>query len=91
MKKLQSQIILYQTEDGKTRVEVRFEHENVWLTQKLMAELFDTTPQNITQHLKNIYAEKEASQRATCKDFLQAQVEGGRNIKPQKSAIDKIV
>ena len=40
-----SQIIIYQTEDGKTRVEVRFEHENVWMTQKLMAELFDTTKQ----------------------------------------------
>ncbi len=76
-----AQIILYQTEDGKTRVEVRFEHENVWLTQKLMAELFNTTPQNITLHLKNIYLEGELSEEATCKDFLQVQKEGNREIR----------
>ena len=75
------QIIIYQTEDGKTRVEVRFEHENVWMTQKLMAELFDTTPQNITLHLKNIYQELEVDKSSTCKDFLQVQTEGNRSIK----------
>jgi len=75
-----SQIIIYQTDDGKTRVEVRFEHENVWLTQKLMAELFGTTPQNITQHLKNIFADSEVDQDTTCKDFLHVQSEGDRKI-----------
>ena len=54
-----SQIIIYQTEDGKTRVEVRFEYENVWLTQKLMAELFQTTVANINTHLKNIFQSRE--------------------------------
>ncbi|MFH1959300.1 MAG: virulence RhuM family protein [Patescibacteria group bacterium] len=75
-----SQIIIYQTDDGKTRVEVRFEHQNVWLTQKLMAELFGTTPQNITQHLKNIFADSEVDQDATCKDFLHVRSEGDRKI-----------
>ena len=56
-----TQIIMYQTEDGKTRVEVRFEHENVWLTQRLMAELFGTTIANINIHLKNIFQNGELS------------------------------
>lgn len=66
----QSQIILYQTEDGKTRVEVCFEQENVWLTQKLMAELFETTIANINIHLKNIFQTGELQQNSVIKDFL---------------------
>ena len=75
-----SQIILYQAEDGTTKIEVRLENENVWLTQKMMAELFQTTPQNITIHLKNIFDEGELKEDATCKDFLQVQNEGSRNV-----------
>lgn len=75
-----NQIAFYQTADGSVNVEVLYADENIWLTQKKMAELFDTTPQNITQHLKNIYVENESDRRATCKDFLQVQIEGGRNI-----------
>jgi hypothetical protein len=75
-----SQIIIYQTENGKIKLDVRLENETVWLTQKLMAELFQTTPQNITIHLKNIYEEGELSEEATCKDFLQVQKEGSRNV-----------
>ena len=75
-----SQIIIYQTENGQTKLDVRLENETVWLTQKLMAELFRTTPQNITIHLKNIYDEGELSEDATCKDFLQVQKEGNRSI-----------
>ena len=73
------ELILYQTEDGKTRLEVRLQDETVWLTQKLMAELFQTTPQNITTHLKNIFHEGELDEAATCKDFLQVQIEGNRS------------
>lgn len=83
--KKDDQITIYETEDGKARIEVRFENENVWLMQKQIAELFDTTPQNITQHLKNIYAEGEADQTATCKDFLQVQQEGERTVKRNTS------
>ncbi len=71
-----SEIILYQTEDGITKIDVRLENETVWLTQKLMAELFQTTPQNITIHLKNIFEEGELEEISTCKDFLQVQKEG---------------
>lgn len=80
-KKLQdNQIAFYQTVDGSINIEVLYADENIWLTQKRMAELFDTTPQNITQHLKNIYAENEADKITTCKDFLQVQSEGGRDV-----------
>lgn len=75
-----SQIIIYQTENGETKLEVRLENETVWLTQKLMAELFQTTPQNITIHLKNIFEEGELDEKATCKDYLQVQMEGGRKV-----------
>ena len=76
-----SQLIIYQTESGKTKIEVRLENETVWLTQKLMAELFQVTPQNITQHLNNVYKERELSRQATCKEFLQVQKEGTREVK----------
>ena len=76
-----NQIAFYQSPDGSVNIEVLFAGENIWLTQKKMAELFDTTPQNITQHLKNIYTEGEVEQKSTCKDFLQVQQEGNREIK----------
>lgn len=75
-----SELILYQTEDGITKIDVRLENETVWLTQKLMAELFQTTPQNITIHLKNIFEEGELDEISTCKDFLQVQKEGTRQV-----------
>ncbi len=80
MKPSKSELILYQTEDGITRIEVRLQDETVWLTQKLMAELFQTTPQNITIHLRNIFNEGELDEGATCKDFLQVQTEGNRHV-----------
>ncbi len=76
-----SQIIIYQTENGETKLDVRFQDETVWLTQKLMAELFQTSPQNITIHLKNIFEEGELDEGATCNDFLQVQKEGNRVVK----------
>lgn len=81
MQENKSQIIIYQTENGETRIDVRFQDETVWLTQKLMAELFQTTSQNITIHLKNIFEERELEEEATCKDFLQVQKEGNREVK----------
>ena len=75
-----NELILYQTEDGKIKIEVRLQDETVWLTQKLMAELFQTTPQNITIHLRNIFSEGELDETATCKDFLQVQIEGSRQV-----------
>lgn len=60
-----SQFIIYQSEDGRTRLDVRFVDETVWLTQALMGELFSTTPENVLMHLKNIFSEGELDQNAT--------------------------
>ena len=76
-----SQFIIYQTEDGQTKLDVRFVDETVWLTQLLMAELFNTTPENVLMHLKNIYQENELEQIATTKDFLVVRQEGNRQVK----------
>ena len=81
MQENNSQIIIYQTESGETKLDVRFQDETVWLTQKLMAELFQTSSQNITIHLKNIFEEGELEEKATCKEFLQVQKEGNREVK----------
>ena len=76
----QSEIILYQTEDGHTRIQCRFENDTLWLTQAQIAELFQTTPQNVTLHLKTIFGERELLEAATCKDYLQVRKEGGREV-----------
>ena len=78
-----SELIMYQSEDGVTRIDVRMENETVWLSQAQMAELFQTTPQNVTTHIKNIYEDGELVQSATCKDYLQVQNEGGREVSRQ--------
>jgi hypothetical protein len=84
MQENNSQIIIYQTESGETKLDVRFQDETVWLTQKLMAELFQTSSQNITMHLKNIFEEGELEEKATCKEFLQVQKEGNREVKREQ-------
>ena len=63
-------ILLYQTEDGRQRIEVRLVNETVWLTQKLMAELFSTTMANINMHLRNIFKEVELQKISVIKDYL---------------------
>lgn len=70
------EFLLYETEDGRTRVECRFAEDTLWLSQAMMAELFQTSPQNITLHLKALYAEGEITAEATCKSYLQVQSEG---------------
>lgn len=75
-----NRITIYESSDGKARVEVRFYGENVWLSQKLMAELFETTVANVNMHLKNIYKEREIDKTSTIKEFLIVQKEGGRKI-----------
>jgi hypothetical protein len=76
----QNNFILYQTPSGEVSLSVLLKDETIWLTQKMMAELFQTTPQNITIHLKNIFEEGELQEDATCKDFLQVQQEGDRTV-----------
>ncbi len=74
------EFLLYQTEDGKTRIEIRMDGETVWMPQAAMAELFQTTIANINIHLKNIYDEGELSQAATIKDYLTVRREGARQV-----------
>ncbi len=81
MQENNSQIIIYQTESGETKLDVRFQDETVWLTQKLMAELFQTSVPNINIHLKNIFEEGELEENRTIKDFLIVQKEGAREVK----------
>ena len=76
-----SDLILYQTEDGKTRIQCRFEDESIWLTQAQIAELFQTTPQNITQHIRSIDDENDLGEMATCKSSLHV-----GQVKPQSSS-----
>jgi len=73
-------ILIYQLEDGKTKIDVRLENETVWMTQKAIAELYQTTPQNITLHIKNIHEEGELEENSTCKNYLQVQTEGNRTV-----------
>jgi len=75
-----SSLILYKTEDGRTRIECRFEAETLWLTQVQIAELFQTSVPNINLHLKAIYAEGELSEAATIKPYLIVRTEGARQV-----------
>ncbi len=75
-----SEFLLYNSEDGRTRLSVRFDGGNVWLTQAQLAELFQTTPQNITIHVGEICADGELDETATCKDYLQVRQEGARSV-----------
>ncbi len=75
------EFVLYTTEDGLVRIEMRAEGGTLWLSQAAIATLFQTTPQNVTQHVKAIYAEGEADPEATCKSGLQVRQEGGREVR----------
>ena len=74
-------ILIYQNEKGDTKIDVYFEEDTIWMTQRSMAELYQVTPQNITTHIKHIYEDGELEQRATCKSYLQVQMEGNRQIR----------
>ena len=76
----QSEIILYQTEDGRTRIQCRFEKETIWLTQALIAELFQVTVPTVNEHLKGIYADGELAGGATIRKFRIVRTEGRREV-----------
>ena len=75
-----SELLFYQTDDGETRLDVRLEGETVWLSQAQMAELFQTTKQNVSLHIKNVFEERELTRSATVKEFLTVQLEGARQV-----------
>ena len=84
---MEKQIIVYEGTDD-VRLEVKTDGETVWLTQAMMAELFEVVPQNITLHIKNIYFEGELDERATCKVFLQVRQEGSRQVQRQRPRLE---
>lgn len=73
-------ILIYQTEKGDTKIDVYFENDTLWMTQRGIAELYQTSPQNITMHIRNIYRDSELEEVATCKNNLQVQNEGDREV-----------
>jgi hypothetical protein len=88
-----SNFVIFQTEEGKVNIDVFFAYETLWLTQKIMAQLFGTTPQNITLHIGNIFSEGELEEDATSKEFLQVQQEGKRQVQRKQKfySLDAII
>ncbi|MDK2779244.1 MAG: virulence RhuM family protein [Pseudomonadota bacterium] len=75
------EFLLFASDDGRVRIKCRFEGDTLWLSQAMMAELYQVTPQAITQHIRSVYEEGELDQNATCKDYLQVQTEGTRQVR----------
>ena len=73
---IKSEMLIYQNEDGTVKLDVRLENETLWMSQQMMAELFQTTKQNIGQHLKNIFAEDELVQESVVKNFFTIAADG---------------
>ena len=80
MEENNNNIVIYQTDDGTTKIDVKLEDETVWLSQQQMADLYDTTKQNISLHIKNIFDEEELDINSTVKEFLTVQKEGNRKV-----------
>lgn len=85
-----NQITIYETADGKARIEVRFENENVWLSQRLMAELFDCSVDNISLHLKNIFKENELDIQSVTEEYSATAVDG-KNYKTKHYSLEAII
>lgn len=79
-KVMSSEIILYQTDDGRTKIEVRLEDETAWLSQRLMADLFQVTVPTVNEHIRNICEEKELEPGSTIRKFRIVQIEGARQV-----------
>ncbi|MDE6207585.1 MAG: virulence RhuM family protein [Muribaculaceae bacterium] len=75
-----NQIIIYRSEDGETRIEVKFMGETVWLSQQQMADLFQSSRSNVVEHIKHIYEEGELDEESTCRNFRQVRQEGNRQV-----------
>ena len=81
MQKQENSIIIYQDEDGVTKVSVKISDEDIWLTQNQIAKIYKTTQQNISLHINNIYRDNELKKNSTNKEFLLVQTEGNRQVK----------
>ena len=88
--KSDSEIVFYQTEDGRTRVEVRLENETVWLTQAQMAELFESSVPNVSMHIRNVFKEGELQPDSVVKEFLTTAADG-KNYRTRFYNLDVII
>ena len=77
------EILIYQTDNGQTNIEVKIEDDTVWLTQQQMSELFQTSRTNVVEHIKHIYEEGELDEISTCRNFRQVRKEGNREVTRQ--------
>jgi hypothetical protein len=80
LQKTDSEMLIYQAEDGTAKISVRFENENLWLTQQQMADLFQSSRTNVVEHIKHIYEEGELQEITTCRKFRQVQIEDNREV-----------
>ena len=80
MEEKNSSIIIYQSEDGNTRIEVKLENETVWLTQQQLCDLYQTSRTNIVEHIQHIYEDGELKESATCRKLRQVRQEGSRMV-----------
>ncbi|MBQ8634809.1 virulence RhuM family protein [bacterium] len=87
---MENNIIIYQTQDGQTKIDVKIENETVWLTQKDMAEFFETTKQNVSTHIKNIFNEGELNENSVVKDFFTT-ADDGKNYNTKHYNLDVII
>ena len=84
-------IIIYQSEDGSIRLDVRLEEKTVWLTQQQMADLYGSSRTNVVEHIKHIYEEGELEEEATCQNFRQVRQEGNREFaEPDAASLDML-
>jgi hypothetical protein len=88
---MENQIEIYIIPDGQAHIETKFEGETVWLTQKMMADLFRTTVPNINMHLRNVFDEGELTEEATIKEFLIVRLEGNREVKRSQNSFRRSV
>ena len=77
---IKGEILIYQSNQGKTRIDVRLSDETVWLSQQQMAQLYHSSRTNVVEHIKHIYEEGELQEDSTCRKFRQVQIEGNRNV-----------
>ena len=83
----QSSIVLYRTEDGRTRIQCRFEDETIWLTQAQIAELFQVSVPTVNEHLKGIFADGELEHGPTIRKFRIVRLEGSRTVDPRTNPV----
>ncbi len=85
MEEQNNPIIIYQSEDGNTRIEVKLENETVWLTQQQLCDLYQTSRTNVVEHIQHIYEEGELDESSTCRKFRQVRQEGSRMVERELS------